>query len=160
DSARRRARWALLLMDGEAVPALIDVWKSGDEELRREAGNVLVNVRAPEAAAAFLKHLDVPKNRLAALSALRRTSRLPAAALPRLVELLSDDDPEVRSGAAQAVGRIDHVELIAQPQLPTSAARRRAALALEPRLQEKNEDVRFWVVVGLTTLGQEAAPVW
>jgi HEAT repeat protein len=159
DSVRRRARWALILIDKDAVPALAVAWKSDDKLLRNEALNVLRNL-GKSAAPVFLEHLNDPKYRSAAVAALRKTNWLPPSAVAPLARLLSDPDLEVRSGAAQALGSIDHVELIVQPQLPASPARRQAALALEPHLNDKNADVRFWVLVGLDNLGQEGIPVW
>jgi HEAT repeat protein len=157
---RGRARATLALIGQDAVPALAAAWKGDDKLLRENAWWALFEVGGPAATAVFLDALNDPGYRLEAAHGLMHMRSVPATALPALLKLLDDPDPEMRARVARAVGMVDGVSGLGRLHAPASAARRRAALALEPLLNDKSGHVREEALIGLRCLGLDAVPVW
>lgn len=122
DEARRGAARLQLISLGEAaVPALLDLLRTGSPEDRLAAANTFWGM-GPRAAgavgelAALLVEPD-PRLRLAAAAALEALGPAAAPAVEALVAALSDPDPAVRQSAVKALGAIGPGARAALPAL-------------------------------------------
>lgn len=122
DEGRRgAARLQLITLGEAAVPALVELLRTGSPEERLTAANTLwgMGARAGAAAsdlAALLADSD-PRLRVAAAMALEALGPSAAPAVDALVAALSDRDPTLRQSAVKALGAIGPDARAALPAL-------------------------------------------
>lgn len=89
-----------------AVPQLARVVRSGDSRPKQNAVWALVRIDSPAARKALRAALDDPLPRIRLTACRAISTSCDQQAVPRLVELLGDEDAAVRREAATALGRI------------------------------------------------------
>ncbi len=116
-----RANLELIRIGEPAVPALIDMLRSGDPKLRAAAASTLWGMGAKgRAAAPFLAEALAdpdPALRTAAAMALENMGPQAGEAIPALVKALSDKDNRVRQASVKALGAIGPAATPAIPVL-------------------------------------------
>lgn len=130
----------------EAVPALIAVLDTKNEDVRLSATMALGKIGQP-AVAGLSKAIKSPDEdvRFYAVWALAFVGPPATGATPVVVEALTDKSAQVRRKAAYALGRID-----ADPKL--------AVGPLIAALEDSNEDVRQAALAVLPKMGEAAVP--
>ncbi len=128
----------------EAVPALIQALKDGDEYVRRSVARAFSQIGS-KAVPALIQALkdgdsDVRQNAAWALGQIGPEAK---AAVLALIQALKDGDSDVRLNAAEALGRIG----------PEAKA---AVLALIQALKDGDSDVRLNAAEALGQIGPEA----
>lgn len=169
---RAEAVEALASYGDFAVKLLADML-DGSRRVVRLAATEALGLSGDSALVPVLEKLkeDSAELRYWAVRALERFDR--PVVVPLLVELLADESPDVQLAAAEALGRYPlGPELIpgVMGMLGTESWRVRQALAaaasaqkgwkaaaLAPWLASEDEDVRFWTVKILGTMGDEGA---
>jgi len=129
-----------------AIPALVATLNDPDPHLRSVAALALgeIGPHTPEVCPALIGLLKT-ESRLSAVRALNRFGFEARAAVPSLIDLLQDSEPEVRWNAAQALGTIGPEARAAVP-------------ALIERLKDLDADVREHSAESLGLIGRDAEP--